>query len=341
MPETINAKAEVIDDSLAALSEPEKWISSANARVKKVVKDYMPHPITNFEDYRQSKRERTAARKEIKAIEDDAASKLKAIKDAVRTFETAKREALMPLKSIDEGYREAIFIFERTATESKLEDVEAAYLDYAPGLAELVPFSKLREKYAEAEKWENLTTNSEAIKQALYKHIDQIAADEKTIDAQPVDDAEKKAMKADFFSCLDLGEVLRKSSERLRVAELERKRAEALKQEQDLLERQRAEEQAALQQTAAQAAQPVAQPAPQDVTEAVPQPAPQAAPVGTTPPINTAPAAVAQLSSHPWVVIIEDATGEQMKQVARALGSVGVAGIIKPGTLEEVFYANH
>lgn len=329
MPETINAKAEVIDDSLAALSEPEKWISSANARVKKVVKDYMPHPITNFEDYRQSKRERTAARKEIKAIEDDAASKLKAIKDAVRTFETAKREALMPLKSIDEGYREAIFIFERTATESKLEDVEAACLDYAPGLAELVPFSKLREKYAEAEKWENLTTNSEAIKQALYKHIDQIAADEKTIDAQPVDDAEKKAMKADFFSCLDLGEVLRKSSERLRVAELERKRTEALKQEQELLERQRQEEQAAHQQAVVQVAQPA------------PQPAPQAASLGATPPVNTDSAAVAQPSSHPWVVIIEDATGEQMKQVASALGSVGVAGIIKPGTLEEVFYANH
>lgn len=282
----------------------------------------MPHEITSEQDYKQSKRERTQSRKEIKAIQDDATERLRAIKEAVKEFEAAKRDALAPLTTIDESYKHYINNYEALVVDSKLQDVEAAYMDYAPALVELVPFTKLCEKYAADEKWENIGTNVEVIKQALCEHVDQIGQDEKTIEAQPVDEVEKQAMKADYFASLDLGEVLRKSSERLRVAELERKRAQALEQEQ--LEQARIQEEA-IKQQAEQVIEEVFTPAPQP-SQAPPAPAP----VASQP-----------QQAHGWVVCIDSATREQMAQLAQMLKTIGVSGSIKSGSLEEVINANN
>ncbi|MDY4523081.1 MAG: DUF1351 domain-containing protein [Atopobium sp.] len=302
-------KATVIEDDIAALTDPQKWILSTQQRVAEIVKDYAPHEIVSDKDYRESKRARTQSRKEIKAIQDDATERLSAIKEAVKAFEAAKRDVLLPLTTIDDSYKHHIGVYEALVIDSKLQDVEGAYMDYAPALVELVPFQKLREKYAAEDKWENIGTNVEDIKQSLFARVDRIGQDEKTIEAQQVDAAEKQAMKADYFASLDLGEVLRKSSERLRVAELERQRTEALEREHLEQQRQQAEQ----------------------VIEEVfaPEPAPVQAP----------PAPASQ--AHPWVVLIDSATREQMTQLAAALKQIGVSGSIKSGSLKEVANGNY
>lgn len=319
-------KATVIEDDLAALTDPQKWICTIQERVAEIIQDFMPHEIASEQDYKQSKRERTQARKEIKAIQDDATERLRAIKEAVKAFEAAKRDALLPLTTIDDSYKHHITVYENLVIDSRLQDVEAAYMDYAPALVELVPFKRLCEKFSKDDKWENIGTNVEAIKQSLYAHVDQIALDEKTIDAQPVEDSEKQAMKADYFASLDLGEVLRKSSERLRVAELERQRTEVLERErleQERLEHQRAE---AFKQQAEQVIEEVFNPQPEPVKPPAP-PAP--------------PAPVQAPQVHPWVVLIDNATREQMTQLAAALKQIGVSGSIKSGSIKEVANGNY
>ncbi|KRN55067.1 MAG: hypothetical protein KHZ79_01145 [Atopobium minutum] len=310
-----NVKAEVIDNDLEKLSEADKWLASIQERVDAIVDDYSPHEITSHADYKESKLARTQARKEIKAITDEAASKLKAFKDFISAVEAGKRKALLPLTTIDIDYKRYIDQYEALITESKLQDVEAAYMDYAPALVELIPFSKLQAKYAREEKWENLTTNSETIKQALYKHVDQIAEDEQTIEAQPVDEAERQAMKADYFQSLDLGEVLRKSSERLRVAKLEAERKARLEEEKRAL---------------------VEKPQPQ-VEEPLPelQPQVEAKPIDMPKVTHNPQPEVEERSSY--VVIIPSATEAMVDEIIDAFRVCDLMAIAQKGTLEDVY----
>ncbi|MDY4522484.1 MAG: hypothetical protein SPD80_02680 [Atopobium sp.] len=306
MTETVQAQATVIDDELRELSEADKWLASIQERVDTIVGDYSPHEIVSQADYKDSKLARTQARKEIKAITDEAAARLKVIKDFVSTVEAGKRKALQPLNTIDADYKHYLEQWEALVIDSKLQDVEAAYMDYAPALVELVPFSKLRAKYAAEEKWENLSTNSEAIKQSLYKHVDQIAEDEQTIDAQDVDEAERKAMKADYFQTLDLGEVLRKSSERLRVAKLEEERKARIEAEKAAIKDEK----------------------PQVVETPKPVEKPQAV-------VEAKPAQEEKRSA--WVVIIPSATELLVDEIVDAFRHCDVMAISQQGTLEDVY----
>lgn len=299
-------KAQIIDDDLQQLSEADKWLASVQERVDAIVGDYSPHEITSHADYKESKLARTQARKEIKAITDEAADKLRVIKSFVSAVEAGKRKALEPLNTIDADYKYRLEQWETLVIDSKMQDVEAAYMDYAPALVELIPFSKLRAKYAKEEKWENLSTNSEAIKQLLYKHVDQIAEDEQTIDAQDVDEAERKAMKADYFQTLDLGEVLRKSSERLRVAKLEAERKARLEAEKAAIKDEK----------------------PQVVETPKPVEKPQAV-------VEAKPAQEEKRSA--WVVIIPSATELLVDEIVDAFRHCDVMAISQQGTLEDVY----
>ena len=64
----------------------------------------------------------------------------------------------------------------------------------------------------------------------MHKAVQAIASDEATIDSSPYDDADKAALKADYFATLDLSGALRRTQEakeqRERVARLEQERRE-------------------------------------------------------------------------------------------------------------------
>lgn len=225
---TIEANATVIETELLKPSEMDKWLDEQMHKVEKICKEYTPYEITKQAEYKQAKRERTAARKAIAAIEDARKEKTSAIKQAVKDFEAKVRDLLEPLTSIDEGYKAELDRWERESYQRKLSYAQQQYEELAPALVELVPFSRIRDTYAADEKWENLTTSEQDIVEAITEHVNQIAADEKIIDAMQLDEKEAQALKADYFSCLSLGDALRRHTERKeqqkRVAALEAQR---------------------------------------------------------------------------------------------------------------------
>lgn len=262
----VEATATVIDNELTSLSDMDMWLSEQSTKVESVLKDFAPHTIVDASDYKQSKRERTAARKAIAEIEEARKAKTKAVKEAVRDFETKVRDLLEPLSSIDANYKAEIELWEEQAYQQKLSYAREAYEDMAPALVELVPFERIRDKYSKDEGWDKFTVTDEKVRLSVEGHISQIANDEKTIDAMGLDADETAALKADYFSCLDLGDAMRRSTERRQ----QRERVAALEAERKAREEERARLEAEMAAQAEQmaASEPiVAQNAPQQATQ--------------------------------------------------------------------------
>lgn len=277
----VEATATVIDNELTSLSDMDMWLSEQSTKVESVLKDFAPHTIVDASDYKQSKRERTAARKAIAEIEEARKAKTKAVKEAVRDFETKVRDLLEPLSSIDANYKAEIELWEEQAYKQKLSYAREAYEDMAPALVDLVPFERICDKYSKDEGWDKLTVTDEKVRLSVEGHISQIANDEKTIAAMGLDDDETAALKADYFSCLDLGDAMRRSTERRqqreRVAALEAER-KAREEERARLEAENAAREAAQAEQTQQGEQipeSVANPAqnaPQQATAPAPKP---------------------------------------------------------------------
>lgn len=262
----VEATATVIDNELTSLSDMDRWLSEQSTKVESVLKDFAPHTIVDASDYKQSKRERTAARKAIAEIEEARKAKTKAVKEAVRDFETKVRDLLEPLSSIDANYKAEIELWEEQAYQQKLSYAREAYEDMAPALVELVPFERIRDKYSKDEGWDKFTVTDEKVRLSVEGHISQIANDEKTIDVMGLDADETAALKADYFSCLDLGDAMRRSTERRQ----QRERVAALEAERKAREEERARLEAEMAAQAEQmaASEPiVAQNAPQQATQ--------------------------------------------------------------------------
>ncbi|MBS4874135.1 MAG: DUF1351 domain-containing protein [Atopobium minutum] len=267
----VEATATVIDNELTSLSDMDMWLSEQSTKVESVLKDFAPHTIVDASDYKQSKRERTAARKAIAEIEEARKAKTKAVKEAVRDFETKVRDLLEPLSSIDANYKAEIELWEEQAYKQKLSYAREAYEDMAPALVDLVPFERICDKYSKDEGWDKLTVTDEKVRLSVEGHISQIANDEKTIDAMGLDADETSALKADYFSCLDLGDAMRRSTERRQ----QRERVAALEAERKVREEERARLEAEMAAQAEQMAvsEPMAaQNAPQQATQQATKP---------------------------------------------------------------------
>lgn len=234
------------------LTGAEEWLREQRERVERLAREYSPHEITTAQDYRDSKRARTAARKAIKEVEDSRREQVGAIKDAVREFEAEVRDLLAPLSGVDEGYRDAIRAWESLVVESRLQAIEAWYVEEGGVVVEAVPFSRILNRWGAEGKWQNYGTNEVAIKEDLTRRVRSIEADLTSIDAQHMDDEERMALKQDYLSTLDMSEAMGRAAERRRQREaLEedaRRRREAEEAERamrEAAERERAEEEAA------------------------------------------------------------------------------------------------
>lgn len=230
-----DTEARVLTEDVEQLGTVDAWLAERREQVAGIAAEYQPREITSRDEYRQSKRERTAARKAIKAVEDERRQKLGAIKDAVRGIEAEVRDLLEPLRGIDDGYREAIEAYERARHQAVLAEADAHYRELAPDLADMVPLSRLEEAYGIEDKWSSASMTGPRLCQLVDGYVDAIAADERTIEQLELPEEETRALKADFFSTLDLSAALRRANERKakreEVERLEAERAERRRQE--------------------------------------------------------------------------------------------------------------
>lgn len=224
---------EVID-APEVISGADRWLAEQRAKVSEIAKEYVPHEITSGDDYRDSKRARTQARKAIKAVEDARRQQVGAIKDAVRDFEAQVRDLLSPLSNVDADYKAALAEWERLTIESRTQEVAAWYAETQGDVAQMVPFETIWQRYAHSEKWDLYGANLVQIEQDVAGVVESIEQDLATLDSAPYAPEDKANVKAEYLRTLDLSGALRSADEarkrRERMAEVERQRAERMAQ---------------------------------------------------------------------------------------------------------------
>lgn len=232
MSEVIETQAEPIEEAIEPTSGLDQLVAGITSEAERLAQEYMPREIVTDEDYKQSKRERTGARKDIAALKGRYDERMRAIKDAVKEADARVKAALAPLDAIDSGYKAEVETYESRWKSARLAALAEAYADYAPDLIELVPFERLLGRFGteKGRQWDARSVSDAQAEEAMHKAVQAIASDEATIDSSPYDDADKAALKADYFATLDLSGALRRTQEakeqRERVARLEQERRE-------------------------------------------------------------------------------------------------------------------
>ncbi len=263
MAEVIEAEAATIETELAETSGLDQLVASITTQAERLAAEYMPREITDEDAYKQSKRERSAARKDIAELKGAYDQQMRAIKDAIKDADARIKDALEPLALIDGGYKREVDAYEARWKSGRLAALAEAYVDYAPDLVALVPFDRLRARFGneKGKQWDARSLTDMQAEAAMQQAVQTIANDERTIDSTPYDEQDKAALKADYFQTLDLAGSLRRTQEakdqRERVARLERER-----KEREELARRIAEQRQAEQEAAQQAKEPEPEPEP-------------------------------------------------------------------------------
>ncbi len=232
MSEVIETQAAPIEEAIEPTSGLDQLVAGITSEAERLAQEYMPREIVTDEDYKQCKRERTGARKDIAALKGRYDERMRAIKDAVKEADARVKAALAPLDAIDAGYKAEVETYESRWKSARLAALAEAYADYAPDLTELVPFERLLVRFGteKGRQWDARSMSDAQAEEAMHKAVQAIASDEATIDSSPYDDADKAALKADYFATLDLSGALRRTQEakeqRERVARLEQERGE-------------------------------------------------------------------------------------------------------------------
>lgn len=232
MADAIEAEATAIETELAPTTGLDQLVADITMRATHLAGEYQPREIADEDDYRQSKRERSAARKDIAELKGAYDQQMRAIKDAIKDADARVKAALEPLALIDGGYKEKVDAYEARWKSQRLANLAEAYADYAPDLVALVPFERLRARFGneKGKQWDARSLTDMQAEAAMQQAVQVIANDERTIESTPYDPEDKAALKADFFQTLDLSGSLRRTQEakdqRERVARLERERRE-------------------------------------------------------------------------------------------------------------------
>lgn len=232
MAETIEAEVTPIEEGLVQTSGLDLLVASITSEAERLAKEYMPREITDEDDFKQSKRERSGARKDIAELKGRYDSQMRTFKEAIRDADARVKAALEPLSLIDNGYKSEVDAYEARWKSQRLANLAEAYGDYAPDLADLVPFERLRSRFGneKGKQWDARSLSDGQAEEAMRQAVQVVANDERTIDNAPYAPEDKAALKADYFQTLDLSGSLRRTQEakeqRERVARLERERQE-------------------------------------------------------------------------------------------------------------------
>lgn len=275
-------EATPITTELAELSGLDSLVAGIAEQAAKLAAQYQPHEIQSEQDFKDSKKARAEARKDIAALRADYGERMKVIRDAVSEADARVKAALAPLAGIDASYQREITAYDNAWTSNRLETLQAEYEAYAPALVPLVPLAALNERYGQeaGAKWLLRGTNVEVAKRLLRAACDEIAGWEQALEAY-ADPEDLEAAKAVLFSELDpaaaKADADRRAEKRRRVRELEEQRRAA-----ELEARERAAQQAKIDtrpvMSQAEYAAELEQVSQQAPATSAPQPAPEPAP---------------------------------------------------------------
>lgn len=209
----------------------ESNIGAVKAWVEEQLRTYSVPSIASEDDFRQAKRDRTALRK-MGADVDNARKHVKQLYEApLKEFEAAVKDITGPIKTLDAEMRTAIDDWDARKREKRRVELEAHYREFAPMLAEALPYERLHD-----DKWLNPSGNLMSAIDELEAKAAKIGGDLDQLDemgtsmtlTHPVE------AKARYLETLDMGDALRYDAELARreqaVRDMEAER-EAMRQE--------------------------------------------------------------------------------------------------------------
>lgn len=325
--EAENVVAEVIEEqdasSLTVAYKPsviEANFDALEAHVRKTVEAYdgATYDLTKKENIAEAKHDRSY----LNGLKKEIDERRKAV----------KREYSKPLDAFEKRCKQITAIIDEAADNIKTQldraeeerkarayaKLQEHYEEFAGLLAPVVPYERFHEP-----QWLNKTFGEIKAYEALEAKVSKLAGDWETLKSQFEGEPFYAEAERELFATLDLGAALtaaRKAAEEAaRIAELK----------------------------AAMEPEPVVEPEPEP--EAVgnwypggstmqeigddpigPEPVAAPAPAPAPAPISTGPAT-------PCVMLIDSATTDQMQAIGRFCGSIGVSGVFKRGTLQQVY----
>ena len=234
---TVKVDATTIEP-LAELSAADIWLADVSDRVNAIKAEFMPcKELESGEEYQQAKRDRAALRKRIGELDVERKDMSRPVEEAVKAFRAAAKGVTEPLDELEAGYRDAIRNYEAAWTERRTALLDKTYADMAPWLRDAVPLTTLIARFGVEGKWTKRGTTDAAAVEGLEKAINKVAEGERQLDAVEYrNQSERDAARSQYFERLDVGEVLawlNETRERAdRVAELDARRAEQQRAEQ-------------------------------------------------------------------------------------------------------------
>lgn len=232
MSEVIEMDATPIETGIEPMSGLDVLVGDITTEAERLAREYAPREIASEEDFKQSKRERAGARKDIAALRQRYQESMRAIKDAVSQADARAKAALAPLDAVDAGYKREVDAYEERWKLDRISMLAQEYQEFAPDLVPLVPFERLMARFGleRGRQWDARSMSDAQAIAAMQQAVETVAADERLIATSPYDDADKVTLRAEFFRTLDVSKVLREMAERKeaerRTAELDRQRRE-------------------------------------------------------------------------------------------------------------------
>lgn len=317
-----NVVAEVIEEQDASAlsvnyvpSTIEANFDALEAHVRKTVEAYegATYDLTKASNVKEAKNDRsylTGLKKEIderrKAVKREYSKPLDA-------FEKRCKEITSIIDAAADNIKQQLDQAEQERQDSAYAKLREHYEEFAGLLAPVVPYERFHEK-----QWLNKTFGEVKACKALEEKVSKLAGDWETLKSQFEGEAFYAEAERELFATLDLGAALtaarRAADESARIAEL----------------RAAVEPEPAPVPEAYAPPEPTAYEAKVAENEARVKAEAEALGAPCVPPAPVPEAA-------PCVMVIDSATVEQMQAIGRFAGSIGVTGVFKRGTLQQVY----
>lgn len=293
--------------------------AALDERVSRMIAGYAEarYDLTDEGAVKQAKRDRSYLNGIVKEIDERRRAVKREYMRPYDEFEAQANAVTAKVKAASANIKLQLDEAEGMRKSRAYAALKEYYEDLAGLLAPVVPYERIHE-----DRWLNKTFGEARARQAIDERVSKVAHDWDALKEREGSPRYEVAERT-FFETLDLGTALSAQKE---AREADERIAE-------------------LREAVEGPAEPAPEPEPAPKPETAPEPTTAAAPAPVAPPAPPAPPAPApardaaprQDEPRPWVVIVPSATRQDMERLAQVLGMAEVSGVIRRGTLEEVY----
>lgn len=215
----VEVEARPVDGELAVLGAFDRRVADWERRASEEAARHEAPTIEDREGYEAADKARKAVRRAKRGIEQERTEFLRPVKAKVSEMEARVREAVSPLRALDEAYGAAMGAWEEHERGRREAMLAAAYAEFAPMLADMCPYERLRDKFDPDGTWLSDKIDDVKARELMEYAVAQVSEGYEDVCMQQCTPEEMADLKTEFFACLDFGEAVRRATERRKQAE--------------------------------------------------------------------------------------------------------------------------